>query len=152
MRRKMGQVERERMTRQRQVILETLKGMHTHPDAAAVYEAVRKTLPRISLGTVYRNLEALYRAGLISKVGSVGARMHFDGNVTVHCHVQCVKCGSIVDADLNGIDALAQSVSEAPEFEITEQRVGFVGLCPRCARKNTHKVSRRKGGGGRGGK
>ena len=48
-----------RMTQQRKVILEELKNMNSHPGADEIYERVRKRLPRISLGTVYRNLEIL---------------------------------------------------------------------------------------------
>ncbi|MGE5577510.1 MAG: Fur family transcriptional regulator, partial [Syntrophothermus sp.] len=53
------------MTRQRQIILEELKNVTTHPTADEVYEMVRRRLPRISLGTVYRNLELLAEEGII---------------------------------------------------------------------------------------
>ena len=47
------------MTTQRQVILEEVKKINTHPTADVIYNLVRERLPRISLGTVYRNLEIL---------------------------------------------------------------------------------------------
>ena len=56
-----------RMTRQRKVILEELCKVDTHPSADEVYALVRKRLPRISLGTVYRNLEILAESGDIQK-------------------------------------------------------------------------------------
>ena len=46
----------ERITKQREVIEAYLKSVTTHPSAEEVYSAVKKKLPSISLGTVYRNL------------------------------------------------------------------------------------------------
>ncbi|HSM74917.1 MAG TPA: transcriptional repressor, partial [Desulfobacterales bacterium] len=51
------------MTRQRRVILEELRRMNTHPGADEIHEVVRRRLPRISLGTVYRNLDILCELG-----------------------------------------------------------------------------------------
>ncbi|MGB5882784.1 MAG: transcriptional repressor, partial [Desulfobulbales bacterium] len=46
-----------RLTSQRQVILEELQKVTSHPTASDVFDMVRKRLPRIGLGTVYRNLD-----------------------------------------------------------------------------------------------
>ncbi|MBC2744327.1 MAG: transcriptional repressor, partial [Desulfosarcina sp.] len=51
--------KKTRMTRQRRVILEEIRRYNNHPAADEIYERVRKQLPRISLGTVYRNLDVL---------------------------------------------------------------------------------------------
>ena len=63
------------MTRQRRVILEALRGTTSHPTADEVYEMVRRRLPRISLGTVYRNLEILSGEGLVAKLEMAGTQM-----------------------------------------------------------------------------
>lgn len=133
-------MEHVRETRQRQVILDALRSMHNHPDAAAVYAQVRKVMPRISLATIYRNLDALARSGHIGKVESAGARMHFDGKLAPHCHVQCITCGSIVDVDVNDFAPVIKSVSKATDFEIVEERVAFLGICPRCAENATEET------------
>ena len=52
-----------RMTRQRKLILEELRRMKSHPTADEIYSMVREKLPRISLGTVYRNLQLLTGPG-----------------------------------------------------------------------------------------
>jgi Fur family ferric uptake transcriptional regulator len=72
------------MTNQRQVILEEIQKVNTHPTADEVYETVRKRLPRISLGTVYRNLEILSACGLIQKIGPLSNQMRFDGITKKH--------------------------------------------------------------------
>ncbi len=56
-----------RITRQRRVILEELRRVNNHPSADEIYEIVRRRMPRISLGTVYRNLEMLTELGEIQK-------------------------------------------------------------------------------------
>ena len=68
-----------RMTRQRRVILEELRKVKTHPSADEIYEIVRKRLPRISLGTVYRNLEILSESGDIQKLEPGCSLKRFDG-------------------------------------------------------------------------
>ena len=70
------------MTRQRPVILEELKNLTTHPTADELYSMVRRRLPRISLGTVYRNLEILSEMGLAQKLESAGAQRRYGGDVT----------------------------------------------------------------------
>ncbi|HDR05264.1 MAG TPA: transcriptional repressor, partial [Candidatus Marinimicrobia bacterium] len=45
-----------RNTAQRTIILETLQKAKSHPSVEWLYNEVRKVLPHISLGTVYRNL------------------------------------------------------------------------------------------------
>ena len=88
------------MTRQRRVILEELRKVNTHPSADEIYEIVRKRLPRISLGTVYRNLEILSEYGDIQKLEPGCSLKRFDGNPNEHCHIRCVSCDRIADAPM----------------------------------------------------
>ena len=94
----------QRNTRQRQVILEELQKLTSHPTAAGLYEIVRRRLPKISLGTVYRNLELLARTGLIQKLEFGGGEARFDGNVDRHDHVRCVRCGRVDDISAPPLD------------------------------------------------
>ena len=142
----MGKEAIGKMTLQRRVILDALREMHIHPDAAQVYEAVRHTLPTISLGTVYRNLELLSRAGLIGKMEVAGSRMRFDGRTGRHYHVECVKCGMVEDIEPGRRVAVdEQGVSKATRFEIIGYRLEYLGICPRCGGKARGKT--RKPGG-----
>ena len=87
----------QRNTRQRQVILEELQKLTSHPTAPDLYGIVRKRLPKISLGTVYRNLELLTRHNVIKKLDLRGSVAHFDGNSTLHYHVRCSCCDQVDD-------------------------------------------------------
>lgn len=124
--------KRERNTPQRRVILEELQKVESHPTAVEVYELVRRRLPRISLGTVYRNLERLAAAGRINKLALAGAEARFDGDLVPHYHVRCIHCGCV--ADVRGVEQefVRNGLKEAAGYEILGHRLEFVGVCPRC--------------------
>lgn len=126
--------EREyRATRQRQVILEELRKVYSHPTADEIYERVRKRLPRISLGTVYRNLEMLSEHGLIQKLELGGSQRRFDGNPQNHYHVRCMGCGKVEDVMARPTDGLEEILGVVSSFNIVSHRLEFVGLCPGCS-------------------
>ncbi|MGW8321209.1 MAG: Fur family transcriptional regulator [Thermodesulfobacteriota bacterium] len=124
--------KRFRMTRQRKIILEELRNLHTHPTADEVYDAVRKRMPRISLGTVYRNLEILSQWGLAQRLDLAGTRRRFDGSTGDHYHVRCVRCGEVEDVPIEPLRNLEESVRGNTDFEIIGHRLNFLGLCPVC--------------------
>ncbi len=121
-----------RMTRQRKIILEELRNLRSHPTADEVYDTVRKRMPRISLGTVYRNLEILSQWGLAQKLDLAGTRRRFDGSTEDHYHVRCVRCGEVEDVLVEPLRNLEESVRSNTDFEIIGHRLNFLGLCPRC--------------------
>ena len=125
-----------RMTRQREVILEELRKVNTHPSADEVYEMVRKRLPRISLGTVYRNLEILSESGDIQKLEPGCTPKRFDGNPSEHSHIRCIRCDRISDVPMiPGFEIDLEQVS-ASGFEIIGHRLEFLGVCPQCLGKS----------------
>lgn len=129
----MQQQHEIRMTRQRQVIIEELAKLHSHPTADELYEHVRLRLPRISLGTVYRNLELLSRQGLIKKLEIGGSQMRFDGDLKRHHHVRCIRCGHIEDLPFDtGLTECDREMIQSTGFDVVERRVEFLGVCPTC--------------------
>ena len=122
-----------RMTRQRKIILEELRKVNTHPSADEVYDMVRKRLPRISLGTVYRNLEILSRSGEIQKLEPGHTLKRFDGNPNEHYHIRCIQCDRVVDAHIDNELNVDDAISETSDFKIIGHKLEFIGLCPRCA-------------------
>ena len=122
-----------RMTRQRRVILEELRKVDTHPSADEVYEIVRKRLPRISLGTVYRNLEILSESGDIQKLEPGCSLKRFDGNPSEHCHIRCIRCDRIADAPMAPDLEIDLKRVNSTDFEIIGHRLEFIGVCPECS-------------------
>jgi Fur family transcriptional regulator, ferric uptake regulator len=93
---------KRRMTSQRRIILEELRKTKTHPTADELYVVARKRLPKISLGTVYRNLDQLAESGEILKLEMCGCQKRFDGNTHEHFHARCQGCGRVHRA-LHGV-------------------------------------------------
>ncbi len=124
-----------RMTRQRKVILEELRKLNTHPSADEIYEVVRHRLPRISLGTVYRNLEVLSELGEIQKLELSGLLKRFDWNTKKHYHIRCVRCSRVDDAPIAPLNQLDNELYGATVFEIIGHNLEFTGLCPECSRE-----------------
>jgi len=124
-----------RNTRQRQLILDTLRKTPRHPTADELYEQVRPQLPSISLGTVYRNLDLLVRLGEVRKMESAGGPAHYDADLRPHQHVWCSVCGAVDDVfDLAVAPARLPGTS-AHGFQIAGLRIEFQGLCPACQEK-----------------
>ncbi len=127
--------KKPRMTRQRRVILEELTKAGTHPTADQIYEAVRERLPRISLGTIYRNLDFLADRGMIHRLRIGDDPMRFDDATEPHEHVRCVECRKVRDVSVDGVGHRERAVAEETGFEILGSSVEYWGLCPECSAK-----------------
>ena len=123
-----------RLTGPRRVVLEVVRGTGAHPTAEAVHRLVRRRLPRVSLGTVYRNLRLLVSEGLVQELPGPHAR--FDGNTSEHHHFTCLGCGRIVDVEgpLTEPHArvLCRRVAAQGGFSVTHHRIEFYGRCGAC--------------------
>lgn len=134
----MSGIFQRRNTPQRQVVLEELRKLTSHPTASEVHEIARQRLPKISLGTVYRNLEILTRQGVIRRLDSVGAEARFDADVTEHHHVRCIRCGSVGDVHDLPTDPTREDIRHLGGYEILGYRLLFEGICPPCNGAQAH--------------
>ncbi|MBW2086373.1 MAG: transcriptional repressor, partial [Deltaproteobacteria bacterium] len=116
------------MTPQRQAIIKCLRQSKSHPTADEVFQTVRRQLPRISLGTVYRNLELLTENGFIKKYEQGGSLRRYEGNLDKHFHIRCVSCGRLDDAPIEPFDFLENSLQGVSDYQILGCQVVFEGL------------------------
>ncbi|GAB4341114.1 MAG: transcriptional repressor [Desulfobulbaceae bacterium] len=128
-----------RLTTQRQIILEELAKVKTHPTASELYDMVRKRLPRIGLGTVYRNLELMAENGMILKLEVGGTQKRFDATTETHYHIRCTNCGKVDDIDTPVMDDLVRDAAASTSYEILGHHVEFNGICPACRKKRKKK-------------
>lgn len=128
----------EKYSKQKETLLKVLSSTTCHPDADWIYEQVKKQLPNISLGTVYRNLAKMSQQGTILRLNVDDGRDHFDADTANHYHMVCRNCREIVDifAEKNEqntfkkyLDSFAQSHTDAV---IETHNVIFYGLCNKC--------------------
>jgi Fe2+ or Zn2+ uptake regulation protein len=120
------------MTPQRRVILDELSRLHGHPTAREVFRRARRRLPRVSLGTVYRNLELFSQRGLIRTVELSASERRYDAEIYHHDHVRCIRCGRIENAPIEHLDGLEEELAERSGYEIVGHRLEFEGICPAC--------------------
>ena len=114
------------------MILEELRRDNSHPSADELFQRVRKRLPRVSLGTVYRNLEILSELGEIQKLELGATQKRFDGNPTHHYHIRCTCCDRVVDAPLESMQDIERRLDGLTDYLVTGHRLEFLGLCPEC--------------------
>jgi Fe2+ or Zn2+ uptake regulation protein len=108
-----------------------------HPTAGHTHEALRREFPRVSLGTVYRNLEILASEGRIEAVPTPYGPTRYDGNVSPHHHFICEGCGEIEDIELRLPDELTARVRRKYRLRPTRLRIDFYGLCRSCAGRSS---------------
>ncbi len=121
-----------RLTAQRQIILEELSKVKTHPTASELYDMVRQRLPRIGLGTVYRNLELMADNGMILKLEVGGTQKRFDATTDTHYHIRCTGCGRVDDIDTPVMEDLVKAAAESTSYQVVGHHVEFTGICPDC--------------------
>lgn len=129
----MTQLSPMRLTTQRQIILEELLMVSSHPTANEVYDMVRKRLPRIGLGTVYRNLELMAETGMILKLEVGGTKKRFDATIKPHYHVRCMDCGKVDDIHIAVQQEINDKAAQACHYQILGHHIEFTGLCHTCS-------------------
>ena len=122
----------QRNTRQRQMILEELQNLSTHPTASELYAIVRRKMPKISLGTVYRNLDFLVRNQIIRKIEMGGAETRFDADCHRHHHIRCMECGRLDDLMDMPVKFKKKNYVHSNGYEITGCHLEYLGICPDC--------------------
>ncbi|OOV15852.1 transcriptional repressor [Deinococcus sp. LM3] len=122
-----------RQTKQRAAVIEVLRTARSHPDAAWIHAQVRGQLPSVSLGTVYRTLDALVRDGVVVTLERAGQATRYDykHEGDAHHHAVCRGCGAIFDVDAAVVPTLPASAFPAG-FQVTDVRLEFMGVCPGC--------------------
>jgi Fur family ferric uptake transcriptional regulator len=120
------------MTIQKRIIMEELEKTRKHPTAESLYGEVKKRLPEISMGTVYRNLEILTQNGTAQKLVDSKRKNRFDGNPEIHFHIECSSCGRVDDLPENIAEVLKKDIDQETGYEVNGYSLYFYGLCPGC--------------------
>ena len=124
-------MKQQRNTRQRQIVLETVQQHRDHPTADEIYLDVRSRNPKISRGTVYRNLNLLVGNGQIRHVKLPGVD-RFDWRQEPHYHLLCLACGKVRDVPIPYQQALNLEVEAQSGYRLIQHRTVFEGYCPDC--------------------
>ncbi len=124
-----------RYSRKREAILNAIRLSGTHPTAELIYSQLKPQFPDLSLATVYRNINEFVSDGVVSSIGVVDSKEHFDRNTAPHSHFVCKKCGAIIDVfsltpDLKVLTR-DLNIGSVTGFQVTLQ-----GICNDCLEAN----------------
>lgn len=128
-------MRQQRNTKQRKLILDAVRARCDHPSAEQIYQDVRPIAPKISRGTVYRNLNILIQNGEVLHV-KVPKAERFEGqHLDFHYHLLCTKCGLVSDVPLAYHPDFDTEVAARTGYVIGRHRTLFEGICPDCQKK-----------------
>lgn len=123
------------LTSQRAAVFDYLSHVAHHPTAEEIYLAIKPKLPRISLATVYKNLEALISCQVVSKLTYGDAAARYDIRTDHHYHTRCLECGRVWDLDAaHGSAWLERVKPQQAGFEVHDYRLEILGRCRDCRR------------------
>lgn len=121
-------------SKQREALLNILRGTKSHPTASEIYDKLHETDPRISLGTVYRNLALLAENGMIMRIDTDHDSAHYDGCTDPHYHFVCDRCKRVSDIDIDPL-VLDREVAEKYGCSVSRHSLIFYGECRDCKSK-----------------
>jgi Fur family peroxide stress response transcriptional regulator len=129
-------------SKKRDAILKAIQSTQSHPGAQWIYNKLKPSIPSLSLGTVYRNINVFLEEGAVVSAGTVGGEERFDGRVSPHPHLVCCRCGKIADLPCSAgegrppadKDRLRETEGGGlPEgFVIDYRKTVYYGLCGEC--------------------
>ena len=131
-----------RLTSQRLAIIDVLvKKGHLHPGARFVYKEARKKGRHLSMSSVYANLSALSRHGIIKSLEFDGKESRCEGNLDEHINLICERCGKIIDYEVP-ISLEQREVAKKTGFTIRNNRLEYYGYCRQCTKDKgkSHKI------------
>ncbi len=121
-----------RNTIQKQLVMNTVRTLRTHPTAEDVYTSIVRSYPGISKATVYRNLNHLADEGQLLKISVPGAADKYDAEMNIHHHAVCRICGGFMDVTLDKPIMIDLSDPVMKENGISGYTILFNGICEQC--------------------
>ena len=124
--------EAQKLTPQRDAVLQVILDREDHPTANEIFEAARQRLPTISYATVYNSLRYLKDAGLVHEIKFGDSASRYDRETDRHDHAICNDCGKLVDFDLPQTAQLMQAAARKSHFKPESVHLTLRGLCAEC--------------------
>ena len=115
-----------RLSRQRRFVLELLWQAREHLSAREIYDRLNQQGKAIGHTSVYQNLEALSREGIIECIERSEGRLY--GNISdSHSHVNCIDTEQILDVHVELPKELIEQIEQQTGVRIADYRIDFFG-------------------------
>ena len=124
------------LTKQREVVLQVIRGADSHLTANEVFGRAKELLPSISFATVYNSLRYLKESGHIAEIQFGNGASRFDRMTHRHDHAICTSCEKLVDIEMEHPAELVKMAAKRSKFKPESLEFTLRGLCPDCARKD----------------
>ena len=121
-----------RKSRQREKIYQIIKASAGHPTAQSVYETLKKELPSLSLGNVYRNIKILSEQQRIACREFGDGIEHYDAIVAMHYHFICEQCKNVSDFSMPLQEIITKKAQKTSSHSIKGHTIQFYGVCEKC--------------------
>lgn len=127
----------KKYSKQRKLIIESLKSRRDHPTAEKLFIDLKEKMPELGIATVYRNLTELCNEGLITKIKSKTGADRYDANEMPHVHFECKKCGKLEDIyleqeQIKKIEEITNQLAKEKELKYEDAEIYLKGLCKKC--------------------
>lgn len=120
------------VTHQRQVLYETMQGMHGHPSPEEVYASVKERIPSISLATVYKNIHLFVQSGVLRELSMHHGTLRVEMNKDPHHHLVCSVCKRVTDVEEDELGIGTPRMRLAGGFAVERVSVDVIGVCSLC--------------------
>jgi Fur family transcriptional regulator, ferric uptake regulator len=125
-----------RITPQREMIIDALAHGECHMTADEIYEQVSEHTHVMNITTVYRTLDLMVEAGLVSRANLSDGRMTYaTSQHGPHLHLVCRLCGYTADADSELLATFVEQVKSQYHFWADWQHLSIQGTCQACQDK-----------------
>ena len=126
---------RLKVTSQRLEVMRCLGGERAYLSADEVWNLIRPRLGSISLPTVYRILDELAEAGVITRIFRSDRKQYYFlcTNQEHHHHFVCESCRNVEDVDLCCLEGVAQEIARRSGGCVTSHILQINGLCGVCS-------------------
>ena len=122
------------LTKQRKVVLQSIRAANEHLTANEIFEHSKSLLPSISFATVYNSLRYLKEAGHIAEKNFENGATRYDRITARHDHALCIECGKLIDMKLDLPKELVKAAAKSSKFKPESIELTLRGFCPECSK------------------
>jgi Fur family transcriptional regulator, ferric uptake regulator len=120
-------------TARRAVLAEIVGAGSVHLTAEDLARRIEAEHPDIHLSTIYRTLDALTEAGIISVARFRDEPVTYHLTDDVHHHAVCTTCGTTLDLPPGILDPVRRKLADDYGFHAEPHHLTIVGTCDSCS-------------------